>query len=182
MSNRTGTNSYKCWAVLKLFAYWPEIEIMSSELGTQPVACRTTCSHCETRQHIANYRRYAHEFERHQFNKPSKFVRNKIRTRFLKTFETIAAAFAITCDIKRHLFNMRLCSSPTRKVCRDMPRHSLQLVARVRDNVVGVLVRCAQLRYFLTFTLLCIVILSSYKRDTGTNFSVKCIWINLPIT
>lgn len=114
MSNRTGTNSYKCWAVLKLFAYWPEIEIMSSELGTQPVACRTTCSHCETRQHISNYRRYAHEFERHQFNKPSKFVRNKIRTRFLKTFEIIAAAFAITCDIKRHLFNMRLCSSPTR--------------------------------------------------------------------
>lgn len=128
-------------------ACWTESEIMSSELGTQPVACWTTCSHCETRRHISHFHRHSHEFGRHHFTKPSKFVWNKNSQKNLKTFEIIAAALGITCDIKRHSSNMRQCSicvrvlHDTEKVYRVITRHSLQLVAPIRDNVTGALVR-----------------------------------------
>lgn len=73
MSNKTRTNSYKCWT--EVFetrcmsgACWAEIVLMSSKLATQLVACQTTFSHGEKRRHYTNYRQHAHEIACHTFN------------------------------------------------------------------------------------------------------------------
>lgn len=72
MSNKTRTNSYKCWT--EVFetrcmsgAWWAEIVLMSSKLATQLVACQTTFSHVEKRI-IANMHRDWMPYVQHSFD------------------------------------------------------------------------------------------------------------------
>lgn len=110
--------------------------LMFSELATKPLACQPSCSHGQSRQHISNYCRNAHEIERHQFKMSLTFVQKKNSHENLNTFEIIAA-------VGIHLRH--------KETYTDCVRHSLQLVAP-SDSVSSVLARCGQLRNFLTIT------------------------------
>lgn len=86
MSNKTRTNSYKCWT--EVFetrcmsgAWWAEIVLMSSKLATQLVACQTTFSHGEKRI-IANMHRDWMSYVQHSFDICS-------RLKLVREFKTV---------------------------------------------------------------------------------------------